>query len=212
MKINEIFYSIQGESTFAGRPCVFIRLAGCDLRCSYCDTGYAFSDGREMAVPEIMQVLKEYPVRLALVTGGEPLLQPDVYELCRSLLDREYKVLLETGGHKSLETVDPRVHKIVDFKCPSSGMESNNDYSNIQYLTSTDELKFVVGDRNDFEWACNLIVRYHEQLKVGNILFSPVRPEVSYESLAEWVLASGLDVRLQLQLHKIIWPDVGRGR
>ena len=212
MKINEIFYSIQGESSFAGRPCAFIRLAGCDLRCSYCDTAYAFSDGREMSVAEILQAIEAYPTRLALVTGGEPMLQPAVHDLFRSLFEKDYTVLVETGGHVSLATVDPRVHKIMDFKCPLSGMESRNDYDNIQYLTPGDELKFVVSGREDFDWACDLIRKYKDSLKAGNILFSPVHPKVAFPDLADWVLSCGLDVCLQLQLHKIIWPDIKRGK
>jgi 7-carboxy-7-deazaguanine synthase len=211
MKIKEIFYSIQGESSHAGRPCAFIRLSGCDLRCSYCDTEYAFSEGMEMSIPEILQEIETYPVRLVLVTGGEPLLQPSVHDLFKSLLERDYTVLVETGGHRSLAPVDPRVHKIMDFKCPSSGMEAHNDYANIRYLNPADELKFVIGDRNDFDWACGLIQRNGDSLKVGNILFSPVHGRVSFAELAEWVLACGLDVRLQIQLHKLIWPDVRRG-
>jgi 7-carboxy-7-deazaguanine synthase len=207
MNISEIFYSIQGESTFSGRPCVFIRLAGCDLRCTYCDTEYAFAEGETMSVPDILQSIEKYPCRLVLITGGEPLLQPDVHDLIRELLDKAYTVLVETGGHKSLESLDPGVHKIMDFKCPSSGMEKYNNYGNIAYLTSGDELKFVVGSRNDFDWACALIRRCGHKLKVENILFSPVQPQVPYEDLAEWILSSGLDVRLQPQLHKIIWPD-----
>jgi len=211
MKVSEIFYSIQGESTFAGKPCACIRLAGCDLRCSYCDTEYAFSGGRDLSISEILKSIDNFPARLALVTGGEPMLQPAVHDLFRELLGTGYTVLVETGGHVSLEEVDPRVHKIMDFKCPSSRMESRNNYSNIHCLTSRDELKFVVGDRRDFRWACDLIQQNRESLKVGNILFSPVHVKVSFQSLAEWILSCGLDVRLQLQLHKIIWPDIKRG-
>ena len=210
MKISEIFYSIQGETTFAGRPCAFIRLAGCDLRCSYCDTEYALSGGEDWSVDEILKEIEAYPTRLAMVTGGEPMLQEEVHDLFRELIEREYTVLVETGGHISLEGVDARVHKIMDFKCPSSGMESRNDFGNIDYLTSRDELKFVVGDRRDFDWACSII--RGNSLKVGHVLFSPVTGKVSFESLAEWILSCGLDVRLQLQLHKIIWPGIKRGK
>jgi len=212
MRIIEIFYSIQGESTFAGKPCAFIRLAGCNLRCSYCDTEYAFSDGIEMSIPEILREIEAYPTNLALVTGGEPMLQPAVHDLFDGLLGEKYTVLVETGGHMSLASVDPRVHKIMDFKCPSSGMEGHNDYNNIGYLTSEDELKFVVSDRNDFDWACDLIRRNRKSLKVGNILFSPVHEKVKCADLARWVLSCGLDVRLQLQLHKVIWPDIKHGK
>jgi len=211
MKINEIFYSIQGESTSAGLPCVFIRLTACDLRCTYCDTEYAFLEGKEMSVPEIVRAIEPYPTRLVLVTGGEPLLQPSVHDLFRELLDRGYTVCLETGGHRSLKDVDRRVRKIMDLKCPSSGMCERNDYENIRHLTGADEIKFVVGDRADFDWACAIIRRYDLPSRVGTVLFSPVYNKLPYSDLARWVLDSGLPVRLQLQLHKIIWPDIRRG-
>jgi len=211
MKINEIFYSIQGESTSAGLPCVFIRLTACDLRCTYCDTEYAFFEGKEMSVPEIVRAIEPYPTRLVLVTGGEPLLQPSVHDLFRELLDRGYTVCLETGGHRSLKDVDRRVRKIMDLKCPSSGMCERNDYENIRHLTGADEIKFVVGDRADFDWACAIIRRYDLPSRVGTVLFSPVYNKLPYSDLARWVLDSGLPVRLQLQLHKIIWPDIRRG-
>ena len=212
MKISEVFYSIQGESSYSGRPCAFIRLAGCDLRCSYCDTEYAFSEGTEMSIEGILQEIEAFPTRLALVTGGEPMLQPSVHDLFRGLLEKKYEVLLETGGHRPLKDVDPRVHKIVDIKCPSSGMEKHNDYTNILYLNSSDELKFVIGDREDFDWACGVIRRYQERLNAGSIHFSPVLGKVPFDDLAGWILSCRLPVRLQLQLHKIIWPGIDRGR
>ncbi len=211
MKVNEIFYSIQGESSFAGWPCVFIRLTGCDLRCTYCDTEHAYYEGSEMTVPEILRMIEPFPTRLVLVTGGEPMLQKPVHELMRELLEKDYTVLLETGGQASLAEVDPRVHKIMDFKCPSSGMESRNDYGNIGHLTQNDELKFVVGDRQDFDWACDLIRRHDLTARVGSVIFSPVFNKISDAELAAWVLGCGIRVRLQLQLHKIIWPDKSRG-
>ncbi|MBN2241438.1 MAG: radical SAM protein [Acidobacteria bacterium] len=212
MKICEIFYSIQGESSFAGSPCAFIRLAGCDLRCSYCDTQYAFSGGTEMPVAKILGEIEAFPTHLALVTGGEPMLQDSVHDLLRALLDKNYEVLLETAGHRPLGGVDPRVHKIMDLKCPSSGMERHNDYANIRYLTPGDELKFVVGDRKDFDWACGLIRQYKDALRVGRILVSPVHGQVPLENLAQWILSCGLPVFLGIQLHKIIWPDSDRGK
>jgi 7-carboxy-7-deazaguanine synthase len=211
MKVNELFYSIQGESSYIGRPCAFIRLSGCNLRCAYCDTQYAFDEGKEMSVPEILRAVEKFPTRLALVTGGEPMLQKSVHELLGILLERSYTVLLETGGQVSLADVDPRVHKIMDFKCPSSGMNGRNDYDNIHHLTQNDELKFVVGDRRDFDWACDLIRQYDLAGHVGQILFSPVHQKVSYADLADWVLNCGIPARLQLQLQKIIWPDIPRG-
>ncbi len=211
MKINEIFYSIQGESSFAGRPTAFIRLTGCNLRCTYCDTAYAFDEGTEMPIGEILQAIRAFPTRLVLVTGGEPMLQASVHELFDILLARGYTVLLETGGQISLAEVDPRVHKIMDFKCPSSGMEIHNDYDNVRRLTPQDEVKFVVGDRNDFDWACDLIRRHDLTARAGSVIFSPIHATLSCAVLASWVLNCGLSVRLQLQLHKIIWPDIQRG-
>jgi 7-carboxy-7-deazaguanine synthase len=211
MKVNEIFYSLQGESSYSGWPCAFIRLTGCNLRCAYCDTQYAFYEGAEMSVAEILQEIAAYPTRLVLVTGGEPMLQASVHELFEKLIGNGYTVLLETGGQASLAGVDRRVHKIVDFKCPSSGMETHNDYGNVQYLTQKDELKFVVGDRHDFDWAIDLIRQYNLASRAGAVAFSPVYGRLSYEELADWVLHCGLPVRLQLQLHKIIWPDAERG-
>ncbi len=211
MKISEIFYSIQGESSFAGWPCAFIRLTGCDLRCTYCDTRYAYYEGTEMTVPEILRAIDGFPTRLVLITGGEPMLQESVHTLIGELLERNYTVLLETGGQASLAEVDPRVNKIMDFKCPSSGMESRNDYRNIRHLTQNDELKFVVGDRQDFDWACDLIRRHDLISRVGSVIFSPVYQKISDAELAGWVLNCGMRVRLQLQLHKIIWPDKSRG-
>lgn len=211
MKINEIFYSIQGESSFVGWPCAFIRLTACDLRCSYCDTEYAFYEGKEMSIEEIVQTIEPYPTKLVLVTGGEPMLQPDVHFLFQKLLDRDYTVCVETGGHISLREVDLRVHKIMDLKCPSSGMMDHNDYNNIRYLTRGDEIKFVVGDRADFDWACDTIRQYDLPARVGTVLFSPVYGKLPYSNLARWVLDCGLPVRMQLQLHRIIWPEVPRG-
>ena len=194
-----------------GRQCAFIRLTGCNLRCTYCDTQYAFDEGTEMSVPEILQRIEKFPTRLVLVTGGEPMLQKSVHELFGKLLERNYTVLVETGGQVLLANVDPRVHKIMDFKCPSSGMEEHNKYENVRYLTNNDELKFVVGDRQDFDWACDVIQRYALDSKVGEILVAPVFNKLSYAELADWVLKCGIPVRLQLQLHKFIWPDIQRG-
>jgi 7-carboxy-7-deazaguanine synthase len=211
MKINEIFYSIQGESSFSGRPCVFIRLTACNLRCSYCDTAYAFHEGKEMSVGEIMEAATALPSRLALITGGEPMLQPSVHELLRALLDRGYTVCLETGGQIALDSVDPQVHKIVDFKCPSSGMMKHNNLGNVACIGQQDEVKFVVGDRADFEWACSLIREHDLASKAGTVLFSPVYGKLPYDLLAAWVLECGLLVRMQLQIHRIIWPEIIRG-
>ena len=211
MKVNEIFYSIQGESSYAGLPFAFIRLTGCNLRCTYCDTAYAFDEGAEMPIADILRKVEEYPARHVLVTGGEPMLQENVHELFRRLLERGYTVLVETGGQVSLADVDPRIHKIMDFKCPSSGMEARNLYENVRYLTRNDEVKFVVADRPDFDWPCEVIRRYDLTSRVSNILFSPVHSKLPLPDLAEWVMRCGIPTRMQVQLHKIIWPGVGRG-
>jgi 7-carboxy-7-deazaguanine synthase len=211
MKVNEIFFSIQGESSFMGRPCAFVRLAGCNLRCSYCDTGYAFSEGQDLSIAEVLDAVAAFPARLVLVTGGEPLLQGEVHELFRSLLDCGRVVCVETGGQMPVADVDPRVHKIMDLKCPSSGMQQHNRYENIEHLTKTDEVKFVVGDRADFEWACGVCDRYRLPSRVGTVLFSPVYQKLDYGDLAGWVMHCGFSARMQLQLHKIIWPGVARG-
>ena len=211
MKVNEIFYSIQGESSFMGWPCVFVRLTGCNLRCSYCDSEYAFYEGKEMSIPEVLQAVAEYQARLILVTGGEPLLQKTVHDLFRELLNRDYTVCVETGGHMPVENLDARVHKIMDLKCPSSGMMQQNNYGNIGSLTRNDEVKFVVGDRADFDWACQIIRSYDLPQKAGTVLFSPVYQKLPYDLLARWVLDCGLDVRMQLQMHRVIWPNIFRG-
>ena len=211
MRVNEIFYSIQGESTFTGEPCAFVRLTACDLRCTWCDTAYAFYEGREMTLDEIVRAVEAYPTRLALVTGGEPMLQPDVHGLFRELLERGYTVLVETGGHIPLESVDPRVHKIVDLKCPSSGMMGRNCYRNVDLLTRRDEVKFVIGDRADFDWACARVLEFDLPRRAGAVLASPVHGKLPYDLLARWVLDSGLPMRMQVQLHKLIWPGVERG-
>ena len=211
VKVNEIFYSIQGESSFAGRPCAFIRLTGCNLRCAWCDTQYAFHEGTEMSLPEIMREIAAYPARLALVTGGEPMLQNDVHALFAALLESGYTVLLETGGHEPLSAVDSRVHKIMDFKCPSSGVSDRNYYANAGCLTRNDEVKFVIADRNDFDWACDIIVKFDLTARAGAVHFSPVFGKIPFDELAAWVLGCGLDVRMQPQLHKIIWPEISRG-
>ena len=211
MKVNEIFYSIQGESSFLGWPCAFIRLTACNLRCTYCDTAYAFTEGREISIAEILAAIAMYPTKLVLVTGGEPLLKHDVESLFQALLECEFTVCVETGGQVSVQGLDPRVHKIMDVKCPSSGMHQHNRYENITHLTRNDEVKFVVGDRADFDWACEVVARYGLPSKAGVVLFSPVFNVLPYDDLARWVLECGLPVRMQLQLHKIIWPGIMRG-
>jgi len=211
MKVNEIFYSIQGESSFMGWPCAFIRFTACNLRCSYCDTEYAFVEGQDMSQADILAAIAPFPTKLVLVTGGEPMLQQDVRGLFQALLEAGYTVCLETGGQVPLIGLDPRVHKIMDLKCPSSGMHQHNHFENIQQLTLNDEVKFVVGDRTDFDWSCEVTARYDLTSHAGVVLFSPVYGVLPYSDLARWVMDCGLPVRMQLQLHKIIWPGVVRG-
>lgn len=207
--INEIFFSIQGESTRAGEPCIFVRLAGCDLRCSWCDTEYAFHEGERMTVEKIMEEVQGHPCNLVEVTGGEPLLQKGVHHLIQSLLEEDYEVMLETGGHRDISEVDPRVKIICDVKCPDSGMSEANRRDNLELLRDNDELKFVIASRKDYEWARAKVEE--EGLGRKAVLFSPVWEGVSPRDLAEWILADGLSVRMQLQLHKILWGAETRG-
>ncbi|GJM44766.1 MAG: 7-carboxy-7-deazaguanine synthase [Gemmatimonadota bacterium] len=208
--INEIFHSIQGESTHAGRPCVFVRLTACDLRCSWCDTEYAFHEGKKRDLDEIVQEVLDYRCDLVEVTGGEPLLQSAVHELMARLLDLGKTVMLETGGHRDISAVDPRVHRIVDVKLPSSGESHRVRVENFPLLGERDELKFVVQDRVDFDQALELIER-HGLAERCPLLFSPVSGVIEPAELADWLLASGLRARLQLQLHKLLWPEALRG-
>jgi 7-carboxy-7-deazaguanine synthase len=211
LTINEIFHSIQGESTHAGRPCVFVRLTACDLRCSWCDTPYAFYEGRKMSLDEVVAAVERYECSLVELTGGEPLLQKDVYPLMARLLASGKTVLVETGGHLSLADVPPAVHKIMDVKCPGSGEADRMDWSNLERLSSTDEVKFVVRDRTDYEYARDVVARHGLARKVGAVLFSPVHGVLDPRTLSEWVLGDRLPVRVQLQVHKYIWDATTRG-
>ncbi|MBN1299874.1 MAG: radical SAM protein [Melioribacteraceae bacterium] len=207
LKINEIYYSIQGESTFAGLPCVFIRLTFCNLRCSYCDTEYAFYEGTDRSIESILSEVKKYNCDLVEVTGGEPLVQDESLLLMKKLCDEGYQVLLETGGSLPITKIDNRVIIIMDLKCPSSKMEQKNNYANIDYLKKNDEIKFVIGTRADYDWSVNIIEKYKLNDKC-NILFSVVFGKLSPLELVNWVLEDKLNVRFQLQLHKYIWkPD-----
>ncbi len=210
LKINEIFYSIQGESTFAGRPCIFVRLTYCNLRCTYCDTEYAFHEGEERTLQQILQEIKEYGCNLVEITGGEPLIQKNVYPLMTNLADAGYTVLLETGGHMDIAPVDPRVRRIVDIKCPSSGESDKVYWDNIALLTDLDEVKFVIGDREDYEWAKAVLKKYNLNERCP-VLFAPVFGQLKNKHLAEWILEDRLNVRFQLQMHKYIWPPEQRG-
>jgi 7-carboxy-7-deazaguanine synthase len=211
LTVNEIFHSIQGESTHAGRPCVFVRLTACDLRCSWCDTPYAFYEGRKMSLDDVMAAVDAHGCSLVELTGGEPLLQKDVYPLMERLLASGKTVLVETGGHLSVADVPPAVHKIVDVKCPGSGEAHRMDWSNLERLSATDEVKFVVRDRTDYEYARDVVSRHALDRKVGAVLFSPVHGVLDPRTLSEWVLADRLPVRVQLQVHKYIWDAQTRG-
>ncbi|OFV92332.1 MAG: 7-carboxy-7-deazaguanine synthase [Acidobacteria bacterium RIFCSPLOWO2_12_FULL_65_11] len=211
LTVNEIFYSIQGESTQAGRPCVFVRLTACDLRCSWCDTPYAFVEGRKMSVDEVVAAVGQYGCPLIEITGGEPLLQEDVYELMDRLMGGGYAVMLETGGHRTIARVPSAVLKIVDVKCPGSGESAKNDWTNLDRLTPHDEVKFVISDRADYQFARDLIGRYGLAERTAAVLLSPVHGVLDPKTLAEWILADRLPARLQVQLHKYIWPPTARG-
>ncbi|MEM1059633.1 MAG: radical SAM protein [Verrucomicrobiota bacterium] len=211
LSINEIFHSIQGESTWAGLPCVFVRLTACDLRCTYCDTEYAFYEGQRRTLDDILQEVAGHGCGLVEVTGGEPLLQKNVLPLMTRLCDAGYDVLIETSGSQDISGVDPRVHRIMDLKTPSSNMVERNLYANLDHLTGRDEVKFVLGNEADYEWA-------REQIRTGDwagrvraVLMSPVFGQLNLEHLAAWILRDGLKVRMQYQLHKLIWHPEARG-
>ena len=210
LKINEIFHSIQGEGSKAGLPCVFVRLTFCNLRCTYCDTEYAFDEGRDYSVSNIVEEVDKYNCKLVEVTGGEPLMQEEVLELMTVLCDKGYEVLIETGGSLPIEKIDTRVKIIMDLKCPSSGMEKKNLYENISHLKTDDEVKFVIGDRNDYEWSREMLERFN-LTKNAQVLFSGVFGKINNQQLAEWILEDKLNVRFQLQLHKYIWDPNKRG-
>jgi len=211
LTINEIFYSIQGESSYAGRPCVFVRLTACDLRCSWCDTQYAFHEGRKRRLDDVMEEVDRFKCPLVEVTGGEPLLQEDVYPLMTTLLDRGHTVLLETGGHRSTARVPGPVVTILDVKCPGSGEAHRNDWSNLDRLRRQDEVKFVIKDRADYEYAHEVMARYRLGSRAGAIHLSPVHGVLAPRTLSEWVLADRLPARVQLQIHKFIWDPETRG-
>ena len=208
--VNEIFHSIQGESSHMGRPCVFVRLTFCNIRCSYCDTEYAFYDGRVMSVEEVVKAVEGYCCKFVEITGGEPLAQANVHELMERLSDEGYEVALETGGSLDIGKVDRRVKRIVDFKCPSSNMEKKNFWDNVRHLKQGDEVKFVIGDREDYEWAKQMIQQYQIHTRCL-ILMAVVFDRLPPAQLAAWILEDKLDVRFQLQMHKYIWHPETRG-
>lgn len=210
LKVNEIYFSVQGESTKAGLPCVFIRLTYCNLRCTYCDTEYAFYEGKDISIDEIISEVKKYNCKLVEVTGGEPLVQKESLQLMEKLCDEGFEVLLETGGSLPVKEIDKRVKIIMDLKCPSSGMLKKNFYENIDYLKQKDELKFVIGTREDYEWAKDIMQKYNLNEKC-EVLFSVVFGMLEPLTLVEWILEDKLNVRFQLQMHKFIWEPTAKG-
>lgn len=211
LKVNEIYYSVQGESTYAGFPCVFVRLTYCNLRCSYCDTEYAFYEGNDLSISQILDEVKKFDCKLIEITGGEPLVQMDeCLLLMKQLCDEDFEVLIETGGSLSIKDIDARVKIIMDLKCPSSGMEKKNHYENIDYLKQKDELKFVIGNREDYDWAFDVLKRYDLENKC-KILFSVVFGKLEPVQLVNWILEDKLNVRFQLQMHKFIWHPETKG-
>ena len=209
--VNEIFYSIQGESTHSGRPCIFVRLTGCNLRCSYCDTRYAYEQGVKMDLTEIMNRIATYMCPLVEITGGEPLLQSDTPILISKLLENGYEVLMETNGSLDISSIDGRCIKIVDIKCPTSDESEKNDMENLKRLGPKDQVKFVIENRIDYEYAKETIDSNCPDFPEEQILFSPVSEGIAPAQLAEWILEDNLNVRLNLQIHKIIWPSSERG-
>jgi 7-carboxy-7-deazaguanine synthase len=210
MRVTEIFFSIQGESSHAGKPCIFVRLTGCSLRCVYCDTKYSYAGGREMTMEEVISTVGSYPARLVELTGGEPLEQEEAYPLMDSLLERGYTVMLETGGHINVSRVPKPVIKVIDIKCPDSHEGHTVCWENVDLVQPHDEFKFVIRSRSDYEWAKTTLLG-HLREKPNAILFSPVHDDLPAVDLARWILEDGLPVRLQLQVHKYIWGADVRG-
>ncbi len=211
LTINEIYQSIQGESTWAGERCVFVRLTFCNLRCNYCDTEYAFYDGKKMSLKEIVDLVATFQCPLVEITGGEPLLQKNVLPLMSMLADAGRTILLETSGAHDISKVDPRVHRIMDLKTPGSGESDKNLWSNIDHLTAHDEVKFVMGSREDYEWSCEKVRKFDLTKRCRAVLFSPIFGRIDPRQIVEWILADELDVRFQLQMHKFIWTPTQRG-
>ena len=210
LTVNEVFFSIQGEGTRAGQPCAFLRLTGCPLRCVWCDTAYAFHEGEKRGEDDVMAELARFPTRLLCLTGGEPLAQPAAFGFVGRLLDAGWDVLVETSGHVPLDALDPRAVAIVDVKTPGSGESARMEWRNLDLLKGTDEVKFVIDGRGDYEWARDL-VRERRIADRCTVLFSPVHGVLEPGALGRWILDDGLPVRLQVQLHKYLWPGAGRG-
>lgn len=211
LKVNEIYLSVQGESTWAGLPCVFLRLTACDLRCTYCDTEYAFYEGKRRAVEEVYEEMMRFDCPLVEVTGGEPLLQKNVLPLMAALCDAGRTVLIETSGAHDISRIDPRVHRIMDLKTPSSGECPRNLFSNIEHLSARDEVKFVIGSREDYEWTREQIVSHGLDRRVRAVLLSPIFGKIEPRQIVDWMLADRLPARFQLQMHKFIWEPRARG-
>jgi 7-carboxy-7-deazaguanine synthase len=212
LKINEIFYSIQGESSYAGYPCVFVRLSGCNLRCTYCDTTYAYDEGNDMSLGEVVKKVSDVGCHLVEITGGEPLLQDKTPALVHQLLQDGYTVLLETNGSQDISILDRRCVRIVDMKCPSSGQNAFNDLENLKRLTKNDEVKFVIANRKDYDFAKRLLKDISDEVKSRiPIHFSPAFQQMAPDTLTKWILEDGLTVRLHLQIHKILWDAAKRG-
>ena len=210
MKVCEIFTSIQGESSYAGMPCTFIRLTGCNLRCSYCDTVYAYYNGRELSEDEIMSEVRRAGIDLVEITGGEPLLQKEVFHLIKRLLDKGYTVLVETNGSQSIKEIDKRAIVILDIKTPGSDMSKEMDFSNLDFVKSSDEIKFVITSRGDYEWSKEIIQRF-KLMEKCHLLYSPAFGVLPPENLARWMINDGLKIRLNLQLHKYIFSSEQKG-
>jgi 7-carboxy-7-deazaguanine synthase len=211
LTVNEIYQSIQGESTWVGWPCVFVRLTFCNLRCNYCDTEYAFYEGKKRTLSEILDAVAAFHCPLVEITGGEPLLQKNVLPLMSMLCDSGYTVLLETSGAHDVSKVDRRVHRIMDLKTPGSGEVDKNLWSNIDHLTLRDEVKFVMGSREDYEWSRDKVQRYDLSSRCRAVLFSPIFGRIDPRQIVEWILADQLKVRFQIQMHKFIWSPTQRG-
>ncbi|MBC7912219.1 MAG: radical SAM protein [Pyrinomonadaceae bacterium] len=212
LRVTEIFRSIQGESTHAGRPCTFVRLTGCPMRCVWCDSEYTFTGGEHVSIEDVMEQVRAYACKLVEVTGGEPLAQREAFTLIERLCDEGYEVLIETGGFVSTEKVDERARLILDVKCPASGEEARNHWPNLERLRADfDEVKFVIAERTDWDYACLIIKRYDLEQRTKAVLISPVREKVSLQEVADWISSSGMNVRMQLQMHKQIWGADARG-
>ncbi len=212
LRINEIFYSIQGESLYAGLPCVFIRLTGCNLRCAYCDTRYAYEEGMDMTIPEILSRIESYPAStLVEITGGEPLFQEETPDLVKQLLYQGRTVLMETNGSLDISRIDSRCIRIMDIKCPSSRMHAHNDPDNLRRIGPHDQIKFIIETPSDYVYALNILKQLPPDFPRSSVLFSPASGSLSPSLLAKWMLQDGLGVRLHLQLHKLIWPNTERG-